>query len=143
WKIARRNLESFGRDRQAQARRREQLDVIRNKALADIGPQAAAQPVAQKAPMQLASAPQAASQPAPTPTPQPQPAQPQQPDRRQSWDFHLPGSGSGPVGPLGVIAALWLARRKRKPAYLTFCTAPPIRRGRLPFEPPLCQTPNN
>src|SRR5436189_4105678 len=41
WKIARRNLESTTRDRTAQAKVREQLDSIRDKALANLGPQAA------------------------------------------------------------------------------------------------------
>jgi Ca-activated chloride channel family protein len=97
WKIARKNLSSIDRDRQVHAKRREQLDTIRNKALADLGPQAVA-PAAEKSPVQMASAPQ---------TP---PAR--QPEHRQSSDIHVPGSS--PVGPLGVVAALWLARRKRK-----------------------------
>ena len=42
WKIARKNLDSTGRDRQVHAKLREQLDSIRNKALADLGPQAVA-----------------------------------------------------------------------------------------------------
>ena len=111
WKIARRNLESTGRDRQVHAKRREQLDSIRNKALADLGPQAVA-PATGKSPVQMASASQALNRPAPAPAGQPQPQG--QPERRQSFDLHLPGPGSSPVGPLGVLAALWLARRKRK-----------------------------
>ncbi len=107
WKITRKNLASTGRDRQVQAKRREQLDAIRNKALADLGPQAAA-PAAAKAPVRMASAAQAVNQPLPRAQAQPQPA------RSQSWDIHLPGGGSSPVGPLGVLAAFWLARRKRK-----------------------------
>ena len=35
-----------------------------------------------------------------------------QPERRQSWNFH--NTGSGPVGPLGLLAAFWFLRRKRK-----------------------------
>ena len=111
WKITRKNLESTGRDRQVQAQRREQLDSIRNKALADLGPQAAT-PAAGNTPVQMASAPHALNRPAPAPT-APSQSQPQ-PERRQSFDLHLPGTGSSPVGPLGVVAALWLARRKRK-----------------------------
>jgi Ca-activated chloride channel homolog len=109
WKITRRNLDSTGRDRQAQAKRRDQLDSIRNKALADLGPKAVA-PAAEKSPVQLASAAQAVNRPAPAPAAQPRP----QSERRQSWDIPIPGTGSSPVGPLGVLAALWLARRKRK-----------------------------
>lgn len=109
WKIARKNLDSIGRDRQVHAKRREQLDAIRNKALADLGPQAVA-PAAEKAPVQMAATPQSLNRPAPVPaTPTPPP---QQPERRQSSDIHMPGSS--PVGPFGVLAALWLARRKRK-----------------------------
>jgi Ca-activated chloride channel family protein len=111
WKIARKNLDSIGRDRQVHAKRRDQLDSIRNKALADLGPQAVA-PAAGKAPVQMASAAQALNRPAPAPAAQTQ--SPPQSERRQSWDIPLPGTGSSPVGPLGVLAALWLARRKRK-----------------------------
>ncbi len=110
WKIARRNLESTGHDRQVQARRRDQLNSIRNKALANLGPQAVA-PSAQKSPVQMASAASSPNQAVPAPVArQSQP----QPERRQSFDLNLPGTGSSPVGPLGVLAALWLARRKRK-----------------------------
>jgi hypothetical protein len=116
WKIARKNLESTGRDRQVQDKRREQLAAIRNKALDGLGPQAAATPAASKLPVQVAFAPQAVNRSASAPTMQPQAqSQPQpQPERRQSSDFRLPGTGSGPVGPLGVLATLWLARRKQK-----------------------------
>ena len=109
WKIARRNLAATSRDRQVQAKRREQLDAMRNKALSEIGPQAAA-PVARTQPVQMASASQAISQPTAAPVAQPR-SQPQ-PERRQSWNLH--STGSGPVGPLGLLAALWFLRRKRK-----------------------------
>ncbi len=111
WKISRKNLESTGRDRDAQARRREKLDAIRNKALGDIGPQAT-MPNSQQEPVKMASAPQAVNRPAPAPTATQQSAP--QPDRSQSWNFQLPHTGSSPVGPLGVLAALWLARRKHQ-----------------------------
>jgi Ca-activated chloride channel family protein len=111
WKIARKNFDSTGRDRQAQSKRREQLDGLRSKALNDIGPRASATSATQKAPVQMASAPQAMN-----PRPAAQPAQPAPEPRRQSADFKLPGGGSGPVGPFGVLAALWLARRKQKAA---------------------------
>jgi len=113
WKITRRNLESTTRDRTAQARVREQLDAIRNKAMADIGPQAAA---AASKPVQLASANRAVNPPTTAPAAQ-TPTQPQpqaQPSHGQSFDFRLPGGGSGPVGPLGVLGSLWLMRRKKK-----------------------------
>jgi Ca-activated chloride channel family protein len=114
WKISRRNLESIGRDRTAQARLREELESIRNKAMADLGPQDGAARTASK-PVRLASANRVMSQPTPIPAAQaPAPPQPQaQPAHGQSFDFHLPG-GSGPVGPLGVLGSLWLMRRKKK-----------------------------
>jgi Ca-activated chloride channel family protein len=112
WKIARRNLESTGRDRQAQARLREQLDGIRNKALANLGPQAA-EPELQTKAVRLASASPTINQPTPASSPQTQSPRPSpQADRRQSWDFGP--RGSGPVGPLGVLLSLWLLRRKQK-----------------------------
>ena len=61
WKIMRRNLESGGRDRQAQFKRREQLDAIRNKALAELGPQAVAAP--QSTPVRMVSAQSPANRP--------------------------------------------------------------------------------
>jgi hypothetical protein len=91
---------------------REQLDAIRNKAMADIGPQDSA---ASK-PVRLASASRAMNPPATAPAAQ-APTQPQsqaQPSHGQSFDFRLPGGGSGPVGPLGVIGSFWLMRRKKK-----------------------------
>ena len=112
WKITRRNLESTTRDRTAQAKVREQLDAIRNKALADIGPQGAS---AASQPVKLASAKPAMNQPVMTPGVQAPSQQPQaQQPRGQSFDFHLPGGGSSPVGPLGVLFSIFLMRRKNK-----------------------------
>ncbi|MBE0543500.1 MAG: VWA domain-containing protein [Verrucomicrobia bacterium] len=111
WKIARRNLESTGRDRQAHAKLREQLDSIRNKALANLGPQAVESNTPVR-PVQLASASPAVTQPARQPAAQTQTPPPL--DRRQSSDFRLPATGTSPVGPLGVLLAAWLLRRKRK-----------------------------
>jgi Ca-activated chloride channel homolog len=107
WKIARRNLETTGRDREAQAKLQAQLDIIRNKALAGLGPQAATAQKEQAKPVQLASVP---SQNNSTATP----ASPSQPrsNPRQSWDFQ--GTGTSPVGPLGVLAAMWFSRRKHR-----------------------------
>ena len=112
WKIERRNLESSGTDRQAQAKRREQLEAIRSKALSEIGPQAASTG-APATPTRVASAVRPFNQPA-APAPQPQAqAQPQaSPGRKQSFDFSVPGSS--PVGPLGVVASIWFLRRKKK-----------------------------
>jgi hypothetical protein len=109
WKIARKNLAVTARDRQAQAKLREQLEGIRNKALANLGPQTA-EPVAQPKPVKLASVTPTATQPAPAvPAQTPPPS-----NRRQSWDIGVPGTG--PVGPLGVLVSFWLLRRKRKSA---------------------------
>jgi Ca-activated chloride channel family protein len=116
WKISRRNLESTSRDRTAQAKLREQLDGIRNKAMAEIGPQDSTAATASK-PVRLASAHRAMNQPTAIPATQ-TPAQPQpqaQPNHGQSWDMHFPGGGgSSPVGPLGVLTSLWLMHRKNK-----------------------------
>jgi Ca-activated chloride channel family protein len=113
WKIERRNLAGSASDRQAQAKRREQLDAIRNKAMSEIGPQTASAPPT-AAPVRMASAAPSVNPapPAPVPPAQTQPPAQPQPTRKQSWD--LGGGGSSPVGPLGVLASLWFLRRKRK-----------------------------
>ncbi len=103
WKISRKNLERTSTERRAQAKLQAQLEDIRNKALADLGPQAVQLATSMK-PRQMAAATPAGPQTTATPAaPAPQ---------RQSWD--LGGSGSSPMGPLGVLAAGWLLRRKRK-----------------------------
>jgi Ca-activated chloride channel family protein len=113
WKIDRRNVLRTQRDRQAQQDVRAQLEAIRNRALADIGPEAAktspassSQPVPQvgvpaQVPQQVASAPHPVNVPVRS-------------NSRQSVDWGLGGGGggSGPVGPLFVIIAGWIARRK-------------------------------
>jgi len=110
WKIDRRNLSRIERDRSAQAQLRTKLDDIRERALADLGPQAAERAPAAK-PTQLASAsgiPKATPMPtAQTPASTPAPS-------RQSWNFG--STGSSPVGPLGVLVSLWLMRRKQRAA---------------------------
>jgi Ca-activated chloride channel family protein len=108
WKIARKNLESIGQDRQVQAKRAEQLAAIRNKALQDLGPQEAAKP---RTPIQIASARPVTRQPAvPASSVPTAPA----PERSQSRDFNFGGGGSSPVGPLGVLLAAWFMRRKQR-----------------------------
>ena len=106
WKIARKNLERTSTERQAQAKLHAQLDDIRNKALANLGPQAAESAATKAKPVQMASAapitPSAQTPPAPVS------------NSRQSWNIGMPGSS--PVGPLGVLGAAWLLRRKRKGA---------------------------
>lgn len=104
WKIKRRNLETIGRDRDAQAKLRAELDGIRNKALADLGPQGATAQNEKSRPVQMA---QAQNRPAPAQS-SPQP----QSNSRQSFDFHVPGTS--PIGPLSLLAAAWFLRRKNK-----------------------------
>jgi Ca-activated chloride channel family protein len=106
WKIDRRNLEAIRLDRSAQARRADQLEEIRRKAMADLGPGQPGRNAAESSSQQLASMPQPASAPAmSTPAPRPQTG------GGQSFDL---GIGTGPIGPLGLAFALWFARRARK-----------------------------
>ena len=105
WKIERRNAQRIDRDRQAQADRQRQLDIIRNKAVSDLGPQAAVPLPSRRAvnkPPTINKVP-ATQTSQPTVRTHPQ-------SRPQSSDFNL---GSGPVGPLFVGWAYWLARRKK------------------------------
>lgn len=104
WKITRRNLETSRLDREAQARLREELDAIRNKALADLGPQA----VESGQPRQLAAASDPNNQAIPVPSSR------TRSNPGQSRDIEIPGTG--PIGPLGVLVSLWLLRLKRKSA---------------------------
>lgn len=103
WKIERRNALLVERDRAAQGRLRAELDRIRDRAMAGLGPEAAKETVtAASSPAPTAGRPAAPSTPAPAaraPAP-----------RRQSSDFHL---GGGPVGPIFVAAAAWLSRRRK------------------------------
>jgi Ca-activated chloride channel family protein len=111
WKITRRNLESTGRDRQTQAKLREQLETIRNKALSNIGPQSA-DASSPSTSVQLASIRQPVNPSTQTPAPRVQSQA--ESTRPQSVDFRL--SGSSPVGPFGALFSIWLLRRKRKAA---------------------------
>ncbi len=108
WKIDRRNLARLRRDRTAQAKRQQQLDAIRDRAMLDIGPQ----PVAMNnAPRMNPSAAPKAGQPKAQPA-----ASPSQVTRphEQSRDFDFGGSfGSGPVGPI-FLGIAYLIRRRRK-----------------------------
>jgi Ca-activated chloride channel family protein len=106
WKIERRNLDRMARDRRAQTARDEALAALRDKALAQLGPQPdrPVKPAKVKAP-QGKPGPQVSSA---TPQTAPQVAQPR---NGQSRDFSF---GSGPVGPLFVGMAYWLARRRKK-----------------------------
>ena len=111
WKISRKNLERTASERQTQAKLRAQLDGIRNKALANLGPQSA-QSAPPAKPTQRASTAPSANLPDPMPAMQAQPTPTS--TGRQSWNVGVPGSS--PVGPLGVLVSAWLLRRKRKSA---------------------------
>jgi len=106
WKIARNNVLRTGRDRQSQEIVRAQLDNIRNKAMASLGPQP------EPAAINSGQASPAAGVRAPVAPPAPQPTAPAERGGR-SFDF---GHGSGPVGPLFLGLLLWARRVRRKAA---------------------------
>ncbi len=97
WKIERKNSLRLERDRKAQTERQAQLEKIKSKAVAGIGPQDPAAPASDAPKLAQAPAAQQPSSPAPA--------------RSQSRDFSL---GAGPVGPLFAGLALWLRRRKNR-----------------------------
>ncbi len=111
WRIERRNSLRTANDRKAKAKRQEQLELIKKKAVADIGPQDPSQIKGQDKindPVKLASRTPATNTQNTTPANMPsRPAE----QRRQSRDFNF---GGGPVGPLFAGVALWLRRRKMK-----------------------------
>ncbi|MEW6486913.1 MAG: VIT and VWA domain-containing protein [Thermodesulfobacteriota bacterium] len=100
WKIERKNALLVERDRKAQERLRAGLDAIRERAVAGLGPEAAKQAAPSQPAPAVAAAPPTA---APAPSPEAR--------RRSGFDI---GIGSGPVGPLFVGLAAWLARRRKK-----------------------------
>lgn len=103
WKIERRNLRRFTRDRRAQEARRKDLETLRRKAVADIGPQPAAESSSDLSP--TSSVPPLSSPPA-----QPQsPSASNTPSQSRDLDF-----GTGPVGPLFVGLAWWMTRRRKR-----------------------------
>jgi Ca-activated chloride channel family protein len=104
WKIERRNQDRLRGDRQALETRRLQIDALRTKAIADIGPQPASAPaLAARQPQDLAPA-----RPGSAPAVAPADSTP-----RRSLDLDL---GTGPVGPLSLALVLWFLRRKRQTA---------------------------
>ncbi len=112
WKIERRNGRRVARDRQSQSIRDNVLTALRQKAMSELGPQAAANtPVPQ-----LASAQSQPPLPAANSQPKASPSASQSRDlslRESSSPSNGGGGGSGPVGPLFVAFAAWLARRNR------------------------------
>ena len=113
WKIERRNLSRMARDEAARTQLRRQLDELREKAMADLGP---AQPGTQVTPT-LASNTAPADAPANAARPQ---------DRSRSFDLDIRDTGDtgggGALDPISVSIALGLggaalaARRGRKRA---------------------------
>jgi hypothetical protein len=101
WKIERRNLRRMGRDRKAQAGRREELDAIRNKAVADLGPQPEAEePKRQAQPAQTQTASRQGA---------PRPAAGSPSGSGMDISF-----GTGPVGPVFIALLALLAGRKKR-----------------------------
>jgi len=115
WRIQRRNALRLERDRKAHRRLEGELEAMRKRAEARLGPKR--------------SAPQALGPVLSMDPPRPVAPRPQQPpsgpdtdvkQRRRGWDFSLPSRGGGPIGPAGlvVVAALaagHLLRRRRRP----------------------------
>ena len=112
WKIDRRNALRTGRDRAAQARVRTELDRLRDEALAGLGPNPAPS-TARPAPL-AQSAPMASPTVVANNTPATPPSAPRSTQRRD-FDFDW-GGGSGPVGPLFLLALAWLRRARGKAA---------------------------
>jgi hypothetical protein len=114
WKIDRRNSLRMERDRRAQELTRLDLEKIRNKAVAGLGPQPEVQLASAKA-----MVPSKVGIPAPanhpTPGTGPSTAPSAAPQRKQSFDLGG-GGGSGPVGPLFILGLLALRRMRNKRA---------------------------
>jgi hypothetical protein len=102
WKIERRNADRIGRDRKALEARRDELAALRTRAAADIGP--------------LEPAPAVETVPASPPSrarPSFNAPAPRQNGQATGFDLDI---GTGPVGPLFVVLAGWMVRRKRNAA---------------------------
>jgi Ca-activated chloride channel homolog len=104
WKIDRRNALRTDRDRRAEEARRAELESIRGKASADLGPAPTEAQASQASTPTQAPAAQPLAQTPSTATPAPSTQ-----NRGTGIDFDI---GTGPVGPLFVLAAAWLARRR-------------------------------
>ena len=115
WKINRRNMLRIERDRRTQDQLAANLEAIRSKAKADIGPAVEPVKLASAAVDPLAPAVQSTS-PAPA---QGAPANNNPPVRRQSRDLDTGRGGGGAIDPisgaivlsLGALAATSLRRR--------------------------------
>jgi Ca-activated chloride channel family protein len=104
WQIERKNARRTGRDRDAQRVRDEQLEMMRNRALSGVGPDA----------LHLAKNTEVSPTPVPgssTPSTLPARTAPTQTrDQGRSIDFNV---GTGPVGPLFILISAWMARRRK------------------------------
>lgn len=111
WKIERKNLSRLERDRQAQARVREQLEAIRNESLSKLGPGAGdATQAAAKLPQQVTPAVETVLPPQPNVSlPLPNQSPNVRPNR--GFDLHLPtgGGGGGAIDPISAVIGLGLA----------------------------------
>ncbi|HEX6960455.1 MAG TPA: VIT and VWA domain-containing protein [Lacipirellula sp.] len=122
WAIERRNESRLGRDRAALEARREKLRALRESAVAQLGPEGAAQ-TAKNRPNADASDSQAASQPAPMNAPANRPQQfVDAAPNRSSQNFNFGGGGGGAIDPVSgaVLLSLaglgaWSSRRKSRP----------------------------
>ena len=98
WKIDRKNRTRISRDRSALTDRKEQLELIRSRAMKELGPVEV-----KKEPIKMASRKPTSRGPGNVPPPQSQ---------NRSWDL---GVGSGPVGPLMLVMSgllAWVRKRK-------------------------------
>lgn len=125
WSIERRNLNRVQRDEAAQQRLQRDLEVMREKSLANIGPANSATPTSaqQPAPAETTTAPALPASPAPQAQPttpgdlnwsQPQQSNPQPARAPSSGRSPTPfygggGGGGGAVDPLTALIALGLA----------------------------------
>jgi Ca-activated chloride channel family protein len=107
WKIVRNNSLRNDRDRQAQQTVRAQFDLIRKKAMADLGPQPERKEMAMAHPVPR---PPGTSSSQPQPQRPPTPPPPQQ-SSGQGFNF---SPGSGPVGPVTVLLLAAASRLKRR-----------------------------
>jgi Ca-activated chloride channel family protein len=109
WQIERRNSLRTERDRAAQAARRTDLESIRAKAASGLGPEA----VAKNAPAAVPTVTPSTATPSSATPATPAPHARRVPTRSNSQSIDL-NFGTGPVGPLFVVVAGWLAVRRRR-----------------------------
>jgi Ca-activated chloride channel family protein len=109
WKLTRGNLTRVGRDRKAQEMVRSELDSIRVKAMADLGPQTSKPVMVADAGKSVSPIPNST---APAPAARLPERQTKRNDSGSGLDFNLPGSS--PVGPLSVLLLAIFSSLKRR-----------------------------